>query len=127
MRKRFFFVLLTLSAASIPSFAQDKGEITFNNHCRTCHSIKEGDNRLGPSLANVFGKKAGTASGYPNYSQGLTSSGVVWDESTLDKFIESPDSVVPNNNMKPYTGLTDAAVRKQIVAYLKSKSKPKGS
>ena len=34
-----------------------------------------------------------------------------------------PDSVVPNNNMKPYTGLTDPAVRKQIVGFLKSKAK----
>lgn len=84
--------------------------------------MKEGDNRLGPSLHKIFGAKAGTASGYGNYSQGLKSSGIVWDEATLDKFIANPDDVIPNNNMNPYTGLSDAAVRKQIVEYLKSGS-----
>jgi cytochrome c len=27
---------------------------------------------------------------------------------------------VPNNNMKPFAGLSDAAVRKQIIEFLKS-------
>src|SRR5688500_10751568 len=94
----------------------------FNNHCRTCHSAKEGDNRLGPSLHNIFGATAGSSSGYAGYSQGLKSSGVTWDEATLDKFIENPDQVIPNNNMKPYKGIGDQAVRKQIIDYLKSQS-----
>jgi hypothetical protein len=50
------------------------------------------------------------------------SSGVTWDEATLDKFIENPDQVIPNNNMKPYKGIADSAVRKQIVDFLKSQS-----
>ena len=48
--------------------------------------------------------------------------GHTWDEATLDKFIESPDQVIPNNNMKPYKGISDPAVRKQIVDFLKSQS-----
>jgi cytochrome c len=48
---------------------------------------------------------------------------VTWDEATLDRFIENPDQVVPNNNMKPYTGMTDAETRKKIVQYLRSESK----
>jgi cytochrome c len=77
---------------------------------------------MGPSLHEVVGRKAGTASGYANYSQGLKSSGVTWDEATLDKFISNPDSVVPNNNMKPFKGVTDPNVRSRIIAYLKSQS-----
>jgi cytochrome c len=92
----------------------------YNNHCRTCHSLKEGDNRLGPALGGIIGAKAGTQPGFANYSQAMKSSGVVWDEQTLDRFIANPEEVVPNNNMKPFKGVPDAAVRKKIIAALKS-------
>jgi cytochrome c len=100
----------------------DVGPEAFNNNCRTCHSAKEGDNRLGPSLNKVIGRKAGTAPGYSNYSQGLKNSGITWDEATLDKFITNPDAVVPNNNMKPFKGVADATARVKIIAFLKSHS-----
>ena len=32
---------------------EDDGKIAFNNHCRTCHSFKQGDNRLGPSISSA--------------------------------------------------------------------------
>ena len=48
-----------------------------------------------------------------------------WDEATLDRFIASPDEVIPNNKMTPYTGLTDADVRTQIVQFLESRDKSK--
>jgi cytochrome c len=107
-------------SASAPGAGSDKA--AFNNHCRTCHSAKEGDNRLGPSLAGIVGAKAGTRPGYASYSQAMKSSGVTWDEATLDRFISNPDEVVPNNNMKPFKGVPDAAVRKRIIAAMKSDS-----
>jgi cytochrome c len=61
--------------------------VAFNTHCRTCHTTKEGDNRLGPSLHNIYGSKAGASSGYSNYSQGLASSGITWDEANLNRFL----------------------------------------
>lgn len=105
------------SQAGISAPPGADGKVAFNNFCRTCHSLKAGDNRLGPSLHGVFGAKAGQSSGY-GYSQSLKQSGVTWNEATLDRWIENPDSVIPNNNMKPYNGLNDAAVRKTIVEYL---------
>jgi cytochrome c len=119
---------LVYAAATIMLGAQARGETpnvgpeAFNNNCRTCHSANEGDNRLGPSLNKVIGRKAGTAPGYSNYSQGLKSSGITWDEATLDKFITNPDAVVPNNNMKPFKGVADETVRAKIIAFLKSHS-----
>jgi cytochrome c len=109
-----------LSLMSAAVVAQDEGKLAFNNSCRTCHSVNAGDNRLGPTLNGVVGRKAGAVAEYPNYSQAMKSSGVVWDEATLDKFIAKPEAVVPNNNMKPYAGLPDADVRKQIIAFLKT-------
>jgi cytochrome c len=119
-------MVAALLATSAPGLAADQkdgskaGQGAFNNHCRTCHSVQAGDNRLGPNLHGIIGRKAGSESGYAAYSQAMKSSGITWNEATLDKFIADPEAVAPNNNMKPYKGLPDANVRKQIVAYLKS-------
>ena len=111
-----------IAAGQAPAQPPAAGPEAFNNYCRTCHSIKEGDNRLGPSLYQVIGRKAGTLSGYGNYSQAMKSSGITWDETTLEKFVTNPEAVVPNNNMKPFKGVTDAAARQKIVAFLKAGS-----
>lgn len=112
---------VALSAENHPALAQeqarDAGLVAFNNSCRTCHTVKEGDNRLGPTLYNIVGRKAGTIEGFA-YSPSLENAGFVWDEETLDAFIANPEATVPGNNMKPYAGMTDAEDRKKIIAYL---------
>ncbi len=111
---------MTASAASMtPAASEETGETLYNNACRTCHSVKADDNRLGPNLHQIVGRKSGAASGF-NYSPSLKSGSITWDEATLDKFIANPDSVASGNNMKPYTGIADTAVRKQIIEFLKS-------
>lgn len=114
-----WLVLLAFVVAASPE-PSNQGEMAFNNNCRTCHSTKAGDNRMGPSLHKIVGAKAGASQGYPLYSQGLKGSGITWDQATLDKFIANPDSVVPSNSMKPYKGVTDAALRAKIIEFLKS-------
>lgn len=116
---------LTLSlllAAYVPraAAAEDDGEAAYNNACRTCHSAKPGDNRLGPHLNGivVVGRKAGSAEGFA-YSQAMKNAGVTWDETSLDKFIANPEAVVQGNNMKPYTGIQYAAQRKAIIEFLR--------
>src|SRR4051812_34282854 len=121
MRRRQFIrrvarvhLMVTLSAMactlSSPSavLAQDteaaSGQLAFNNACRTCHVVREGDNRLGPNLNKVIGRKAGSLPGY-NYSSAMREADFVWDEAKLDRFIANPDEVVAGNNMKPYGGL----------------------
>jgi cytochrome c len=112
---------LAIAASCSSAFGQDDpSQLIFNNACRTCHTVEQGDNRLGPSLAGIIGRKAGSLPDYA-YSDAMKNSPVVWDEATLDRFIESPDAVVAGNNMKPYTGMTDAEDRAAIVAYLKTK------
>jgi cytochrome c len=110
----------TLSVAAAETDAPKGGQVAFNNHCRTCHSVQPGDNRLGPNLHAIIGRKAGADKGFAAYSQAMKSADLTWDASTLEKFIADPEAVVRNNNMKPYKGIPDAGVRKEIVAYLKS-------
>jgi cytochrome c len=93
----------------------------FNNACRTCHTLKEGDNRQGPNLHKIIGRKAGSLPDY-NYSSAMKGAGFVWDEEKLEHFITSPDEVVPGNNMKPYSGLASTDDRTKVIAFLKSVS-----
>jgi cytochrome c len=128
---RSFQVKFTLSVAAMLALVvtphvvaaeQAKAPVApaaFNNACRTCHSVKEGDHRIGPSLHKIFGSKAGSRPGF-NSSAAMKNSGLTWDEKSLDRFIENPEAVAPNNAMKPFAGLPDAAARKEIVSYLKA-------
>jgi cytochrome c len=117
------FMLLSLSSAA---FAQDTtgaaggddGQLVFNNACRTCHTMKQGDNRLGPNLHGIIGRKAGSLPDYNNYSSSMKNAGVTWDKATLDRFIADPDAVVPGHNMKPFGGISSAEERAKIVAFL---------
>ena len=93
------------------------GQQAFNNACRTCHMVKDGDNRLGPNLHKVVGRKAGSLPDY-GFSSAMKEAGFVWDEEKLDRFIANPDEVVPGNNMKPYGGLSSGDDRKKIIAFL---------
>jgi len=50
------------SPSALPQASQGtedvSGQQAFNNACRTCHMVKEGDNRLGPNLHKIVGRKA---------------------------------------------------------------------
>lgn len=117
---------LASAAGLSPAAAQDQGgdagQVEFNNACRTCHTTKEGDNRLGPHLHGIIGRKAGSAEGF-GYSDSMKQAGIVWDEAKLDAFIANPEAVVPGNNMKPFGGIGDPEERKKIVAYLANSGK----
>jgi cytochrome c len=117
------FALALLSGTALAQNDADpkEAELAFNNHCRTCHVTTEGDHRLGPSLHNVIGRKAGSAPGYSS-SSAMADAGIVWDEQTLDRFIENPEAVVPGNNMKPFTSVASAEERAKIIAYLNAES-----
>jgi cytochrome c len=110
---------LAFAAAAQADTKGDDLQVAFNIACRTCHSMREGDNRLGPSLHGVVGRKAGSLEGYA-YSSAMQQSGIVWDEKTLDAFIANPEQVVHGNGMKPFGGIDDAKQRGEIVAFLKS-------
>ncbi len=94
--------------------------------CAACHSIELGQHLTGPSLADVFGRKAGTVEGFQRYSKALKDSGVVWDEKTLDAWLRDPAKLVPGNLMT-FRGIPDARVRADLIAYLKAASEGKAA
>lgn len=89
--------------------------------CAGCHSLEPGRHRAGPSLARIFGRAAGTVAGFLRYSEALKESKVVWNEETLDAWLEEPDQVIPGNLM-PFPGIKDAERRADLVAFLRKTS-----
>ncbi|WKA27094.1 c-type cytochrome [Bradyrhizobium roseum] len=118
---RIAMALMLASVCALPQVspaAEDtSGQQAFNNACRTCHMVREGDNRLGPNLHKVVGRKAGSMPDY-GFSSAMKEAGFVWDEERLDRFIANPDEVVPGNSMKPYGGLSSSEERKKIIGFL---------
>jgi cytochrome c len=114
---------LVLSSPAVPQEPAradaGAGQLIFNNACRTCHTLRDGDNRLGPNLHNIIGRKAGSLPSF-GYSSAMKGADFVWDKEKLDSFIAKPDEVVPGNSMKPYGGLASPEDRTKIIAFLQS-------
>jgi len=108
---------VALAGAAHAQSPDEAGQLLFNNACRTCHSVKDGDNRLGPNLHGIVGRKSGALKNYP-YSESMAKSDLVWDKPTLDRFIANPEAVVRGNTMQPYGGMSSAEDRAKIIAYL---------
>ncbi|MCA6110389.1 c-type cytochrome [Bradyrhizobium cenepequi] len=116
-----FLLALSASGRLAAQGGDTSGQQLFNNACRTCHTIKEGDNRIGPHLHNIIGRKAGSLPNY-RYSEAMQSADFVWDEDKLGRFIENPDALVPGNGMTPYTGVRSVEDKAKIIAFLKQSS-----
>jgi cytochrome c2 len=86
--------------------------------CSACHSTEPGKNGIGPSLAGIYGHKAGAVPGY-EFSDAMKTSGLTWNQGTLDRFLTDPKGVVPGTKMT-FPGLKDPAKRAAVIAYLKS-------
>src|SRR5579859_3937229 len=87
--------------------------------CTACHSTRPGEHLTGPSLAGVWGRKAGTAQGFHRYSDAMKRSGVTWNASTLDKWLANPDGFIHGTAMM-FAGLRKAQDREDAIAYLKA-------
>jgi cytochrome c len=92
-----------------------RGRSVFERRCAGCHSMDA--DREGPRLAGVFGRKAGSVTGFA-YSAGLKNSGLTWTDMTLEKWLSGPDMVVPDTKMDFY--VPKAGERRDLIAFLKN-------
>ena len=86
--------------------------------CAACHSVEANRNMTGPSLAEVWNRKAGSLASFPRYSDAMKSSGVIWNDETLDAYLKNPAEFMPGNHMT-FPGVPDAKARSAIIAFLK--------
>ena len=104
------------AAAAMPTTGGDAaaGRLVFRK-CQACHSMEPGKTILGPSLAGIMGRKAGSDPSY-NYSPAMKQANIVWDAKTLDAYLSDPQKVVPGNKM-PFPGLKTDHDRADVIAY----------
>ncbi len=97
------------------------GESAFRK-CAACHKVGEGArNAVGPALNKVVGHPAGAVEGF-RYSKAMADAaagGLVWDEASLDAFLENPRQFLRGTAMS-FAGLKNAEERRAVIAYLTS-------
>ena len=86
--------------------------------CVACHSLQEGKNKIGPSLYNLLGRKAGSVEGY-KYSKAMKNSDVVWDEESLDKFLTKPRKFIKRTKMS-FRGIKKKSLREDLISFFKN-------
>lgn len=122
MRRSLLFLLAPLGAAVLWSgsgaaHAGDaaRGEEIYSSRCIACHSPDA--NRVGPRHRGVVGRAAGSLPDF-NYSKALKSSGVIWDEPTLDQWLANPQGFIPGQRMN--VRVSDQGDRADLIAFLKT-------
>jgi len=105
-------VLLTISVAHADN--KVSGEKVFKK-CVSCHSFTK--NKIGPSLGNIFGQKAGSVEGF-KYSKAIKNSDIVWDSWDLDSFLKKPRKYIKGTKMM-FSGLKKKSHRNALIKYLK--------
>ena len=123
MMKTVFSGLLAAAVVSLglsaTAMAGDPalGEKVFKK-CKACHVVDSDKNKTGPHLVNIMGRQAGSVEGFKKYSKAIKESGIVWDEATLDGFLEKPKAYLKGTRMA-FAGLKKEEDRANLIAYLK--------
>ena len=118
MLNKSILTAVLIAAVSVPAMAQDaqKGKTVFNI-CLACHTIGPGaQNKIGPELNGLDGRKAGTVSNF-DYSDANKSSGIVWNDETFEDYIKNPAAKVPGTKMI-FPGIKNEQQEKDLWAYI---------
>ena len=113
--------LLVAAPAALALGDPKRGAQIFRQ-CMACHSTEQGQHMTGPSLALVWGRKAGTVEGFQRYSDALKHADVTWSEATLDKWLADPERFIPGTTMT-FAGLKQPRDRQDVAAYLEALAK----
>ncbi len=87
-------------------------------HCMSCHGVKPGQNRMGPSLHAMVGRDIRGVSGfsYSSANQAMTGD---WTPEKLNAYMENPADFMPGTSMV-FAGIPNAQDRTNLIAYLET-------
>jgi cytochrome c len=115
-------VAATAPAAALPPGDATRGAQIYER-CLACHAIDR--DRTGPRHAGLFGRRAGSVPGFA-YSPAMKKAGengLIWNDVTLDGFLQSPTTYVRGTRMG-YAGVKDDQERADLIAYLTAATRP---
>jgi len=90
--------------------------------CKPCHTVTAGGGDLvGPNLHGLFGRRSGTKPGF-RFSDAMTKAAILWDEATIDQYLQNPRGYIPGNRMA-FFGIAKPETRAALIAWLKQATK----
>lgn len=113
-------VLYSSAAVAAEDGNAHNGADIFTEQCSICHSVKAGKNKIGPSLAGVVGRKAGSIANFA-YSDAMKNSGLEWTKENLTIYLKKPNAMIAGIKM-PYDGLADEKARLDLIAFLSTQA-----
>ena len=112
--------ILVTSSTALAAGDSTAGEKAYASHCAVCHATTPGENKIGPSLADIVGSKSGTVPGF-NFSTAMKEANVTWDDANLDKYLANPSGFVHGTKM--FVNLPSETDRANVIAYLNTLKK----
>ena len=112
-------VLMLTGSLAFAGGSPQEGAKVFKK-CIACHSIDNAPKKkssIGPPLASVFGREAGSLDGY-RFSPAMKKSTLKWTEENLDSYLDNPRGFVRGTRMI-FPGLRNKQDRENVIAYLK--------
>ena len=116
-------IMATLSQRADAELGNSANGERIYRACAPCHSLEVNRNMTGPSLAELWNRKSGSLASFSRYSQALKSSGIVWNDDTLDEWIKDPQHFIAGNTMT-FPGVKDGRQRADLLAFLKDATRP---
>lgn len=113
------FGALPLALAHADADSAANGELAFYRNCESCHSLEKGQNKIGPSLFSIHGRKSALAEGY-SYSATLRQLDLTWADANLDAYLTDAQKYAPGAKM--WLKLPDTRTRKDIIGFLKAQT-----
>ncbi len=114
--KKVGLVLAAVLLAPLAAEAQEAPKAF--TQCKACHKVEPGKHGIGPSLAGVYGKKAGEVAGF-KFSAPHKNSGLTWDDATLERYLANPAAAIPGNKMV-FAGFKNPDDTKAVIEYMKA-------
>lgn len=87
-----FALSVAIFATAGTAGAAGKGAKLYKKKCGACHSTEAGKHKIGPSLAGIVGRKAGSTD-FKKY-KALKGADFTWTEEKLDGWITNPKKFI---------------------------------